>query len=157
FRQDLEALSWDEISNACGIDRAEIERVAAAYGRANHAVFAWGMGMTHHVHGTTNVEAIANLALVRGMIGKRFAGLLPLRGHSNVQGIGTIGVKPVLAKDVLAKMETEFGVTFPEEKGLDTMACLKRAEAGEIDAAVIMGGNLWAATPDTAFSTRAME
>ncbi|ODT79265.1 MAG: histidine kinase [Pelagibacterium sp. SCN 64-44] len=157
FRADIEALAWDDITGACGLDRAEIARVAAAYGRAENAVFAWGMGMTHHVHGTANVEAIANLALLRGMIGKRFAGLLPLRGHSNVQGIGTIGVKPVLAGDVLAKMEQAFGIAFPEEQGLDTMACLKRAEAGEIDAAVIMGGNLWAATPDTAFSTRAME
>lgn len=156
FVADLNALSWDEISSACGLSRDEIARVAAAYGRAKNAVFAWGMGMTHHVHGTANVEAIANLALLRGMIGKPFAGLLPLRGHSNVQGIGTIGVKPVLAGDVLSKMEETFGFSFPKETGLDTMACLKRAEAGGIDAAVIMGGNLWAATPDTAFATRAM-
>ena len=156
FRADLDALGWDDIEATCGLSRAEIGRVAAAYGRAENAVFAWGMGMTHHVHGTANVEAIANLALLRGMIGKPFAGLLPLRGHSNVQGIGTIGVKPVLARDVLTKMEEAFGVTFPQEQGLDTMACLKQAEAGQVDAAVIMGGNLWAATPDTGFSTRAM-
>ncbi|ODT64771.1 MAG: histidine kinase [Pelagibacterium sp. SCN 63-23] len=156
FRADIGALGWDEIVAACGVARQDIERVAALYGAAEHAVFAWGMGMTHHIHGVANVEAIANLALLRGMIGRRFAGLLPLRGHSNVQGIGTIGVKPVLARDVLARMEEVFGVRFPEEQGLDTMACLKRAEAGEIDTAVIMGGNLWAATPDTAFSSRAM-
>ncbi|SMQ70077.1 oxidoreductase alpha (molybdopterin) subunit [Devosia lucknowensis] len=156
FVADIQAQSWEDIEDICGLSREEISRVAAAYGRSKHAVFAWGMGMTHHVHGVANVEAIANLALLRGMIGKRFAGLLPLRGHSNVQGIGTIGVKPVLARDVLKRMEQVFGVSFPEEKGLDTMACLKRAEAGEVDAAVIMGGNLWAATPDTAFATRAM-
>jgi len=156
FRADLDGLGWDEIAAACGLAREEIARVAAAYGRARNAVFAWGMGMTHHVHGVANVEAIANLALLRGMVGKRHAGLLPLRGHSNVQGIGTIGVKPVLARDVLRRMEEAFGVTFPQERGLDTMACLQRAEAGEMDAAVIMGGNLWAATPDTAFASRAM-
>ncbi len=156
FKADLDALSWDAITAACGLARTDIERVAAAYGRAKNAVFAWGMGMTHHVHGVANVEAIANLALLRGMIGRRFAGLLPLRGHSNVQGIGTIGVKPVLARDVLDRMQDAFGVTFPEEKGLDTMACMQRAAAGDVDAAVIMGGNLWAATPDTAFSSRAM-
>lgn len=156
FEADIAGLEWDAITEACGLSRDAIERVAAAYGRSRNTVFAWGMGMTHHVHGVANVEAIANLALLRGMIGKRFAGLLPLRGHSNVQGIGTIGVKPVLARDVLEKMEQAFGVTFPEEKGLDTMACMQRAAAGAIDAAVIMGGNLWAATPDTAFSTRAM-
>ncbi|WP_245893115.1 FdhF/YdeP family oxidoreductase [Devosia naphthalenivorans] len=157
FRADLEALGWDEITGACGVSRDEVEEIARRYGQSQNAVFAWGMGMTHHIHGVANVEAIANLATLRGMVGKRFAGLLPLRGHSNVQGIGTIGVKPVLAKDVLAKMEAVFGVQFPPEKGFDTMACLKAAEAGEIDSAVIMGGNLWAATPDTAFASRAME
>jgi molybdopterin-dependent oxidoreductase alpha subunit len=156
FKADLEALDWDEITAACGIPRHEIAHIADRYGQAEHVVFAWGMGMTHHIHGVANVEAIANLATLRGMVGKRYAGLLPLRGHSNVQGIGTIGVKPVLAKDVLAKMEAAFGVKFPEEKGFDTMACLKAAEAGEVDSAVIMGGNLWGATPDTAFASRAM-
>jgi molybdopterin-dependent oxidoreductase alpha subunit len=156
FLTDIEALEWDAIVGACGVEQDEIEHIARQYGRAEHAVFAWGMGMTHHVHGVANVEAIANLAMLRGMVGKRFAGLLPLRGHSNVQGIGTIGVKPVLAKDVLARMEAAFGVSFPVEKGFDTMACLKAAEAGAIDSAVIMGGNLWGATPDTAFASRAM-
>ncbi len=156
FAADLTALSWETVTDACGISQAEITHLARQYGRAEHAVFAWGMGMTHHVHGVANVEAIANLALLRGMVGKRFAGLLPLRGHSNVQGIGTIGVKPVLARDVLEKMEAAFGVTFPAEQGMDTMACLKAAEAGQIDSAVIMGGNLWGATPDTGFASRAM-
>lgn len=156
FRDDVAAVSWDEIVDDCGVSRDQIEEIAQRYGRAQNAVFAWGMGMTHHLHGVANVEAIANLALLRGMVGKRYAGLLPLRGHSNVQGIGTIGVKPVLAKDVLAKMEASFGVKFPAERGLDTMACLKSAEAGEIDSAVIMGGNLWGATPDQAFASRAM-
>ncbi|MHA6690051.1 FdhF/YdeP family oxidoreductase [Devosia sp. A449] len=157
LKADIAALSWDAVTDACGISRDEIEHIARRYGQAERVVFAWGMGMTHHMHGVANVEAIANLAMLRGMVGKRYAGLLPLRGHSNVQGIGTIGVKPVLAKDVLAKMEAAFGVKFPEEAGFDTMACLKAAEAGEIDSAVIMGGNLWGATPDTAFASRAME
>jgi molybdopterin-dependent oxidoreductase alpha subunit len=156
LRADLDALSWDTIEATCGIARADIERVATRYASRQNVVFAWGMGMTHHLHGTANVEAIANLALLRGMIGKRYAGLLPLRGHSNVQGIGTIGVKPVVSEQVFAAMEQAFGVTLGREKGLDTMAGLEAAERGEIDAAVIMGGNLWGATPDTAFATRAM-
>lgn len=157
FLADLDALCWDEIVGACGISRDEIDRVARAYGKAKNAVFAWGMGMTHHLHGVGNVEAIANLALLRGMIGRPFAGLLPLRGHSNVQGIGTIGVKPVVSETVFAAMERAFGVSLPRRAGLDTMACLEAAERGEVDAAVIMGGNLWGATPDTAFASRAME
>lgn len=156
FVADLDALSWPEIEAASGLSRADIERVATRYAGRQNVVFAWGMGMTHHVHGTANVEAIANLALLRGMIGKRYAGLLPLRGHSNVQGIGTIGVKPIVSEQVFAAMERAFGITLPRDKGYDTLAGLKAAEAGEVDAAVIMGGNLWGATPDTDFATRAM-
>lgn len=157
FKADLDGLGWDAITAACGVSRDDIVRVAAAYARRRNVVFAWGMGMTHHLHGTANVEAIANLALLRGMLGRTFAGLLPLRGHSNVQGIGTIGVKPVVSAEVFAAMEQAFGITLPREKGLHTMAGLEAAAAGKIDAAVIMGGNLWGATPDTEFATRAME
>ena len=53
------------------------------------------MGVTHHEHGVDNVHAIANLALTRGMIGSPGKGLLPLRGHSNVQGIGSVGAPRV--------------------------------------------------------------
>jgi molybdopterin-dependent oxidoreductase alpha subunit len=156
YRADIEGLSWDEIEAACGIPRTDIERVARCYAGRQNVVFAWGMGMTHHLHGVENVEAIANLALLRGMIGRRYAGLLPLRGHSNVQGIGTIGVKPVVTEQVFAAMEQAFGITLPRAKGFDTLAGLEAAERGEIDAAVIMGGNLWGATPDTDFASRAM-
>jgi len=156
FRADLDALSWDEITASCGVPRESIERVAGRYAERQNVVFAWGMGMTHHLHGTANVEAIANLALIRGMAGKRFAGLLPLRGHSNVQGIGTIGVKPVVSEQIFAAMEQSFGITLPREKGYDTMAAMQASERGEVDAAIIMGGNLWGATPDTEFASRAM-
>jgi molybdopterin-dependent oxidoreductase alpha subunit len=157
FQADIEALSWDEITAASGVSEERIEDIALAYARADNVVFAWGMGMTHHLHGVENVEAIANLALLRGMVGRRHAGLLPLRGHSNVQGIGTIGVKPVVSEEIFAAMEVAFGVKLPRAKGFDTMASLEAAERGEIDAAVIMGGNLWGATPDAAFASRALD
>lgn len=156
WRADLDALSWDEIERLTGLARQDIERVAGRYVDRQNVVFAWGMGMTHHVHGVANVEAIANLALLRGMIGRRYAGLLPLRGHSNVQGIGTIGVKPVVSEEVFAAMEKSFGITLSRSKGHDTMAGLEAAERGGIDAAIMMGGNLWGATPDAAFASRAM-
>ena len=54
------------------------------------------MGITHHAHGVDNVQAIANLALARGWSAGRGCGLLPIRGHSNVQGVGSVGVTPAL-------------------------------------------------------------
>ncbi|WP_341939100.1 FdhF/YdeP family oxidoreductase [Marinimicrobium sp. C2-29] len=157
YRADLAQTSWMSLTSACGLSRADIEALAADYARAERAVFAWGMGVTHHRNGVDNVEAIANLALLRGMLGKPSAGLLPLRGHSNVQGIGTIGVKPVLSDDVLAALESHFDLTLPRSTGLDTLACLRAAEAGDMDAALLMGGNLYAATPDSTFARRALD
>ena len=156
FIADIEATGWDEIVDRCGVARADIERVAKVYADAKSAVFAWGMGMTHHLNGVENIETIAGLALLRGMIGRPGAGLLPLRGHSNVQGVGTIGVKPVLAEDVVKKIEAAHGVRLPETKGLDTMACLQAACAGEMDAAVVLGGNLFAATPNSVWAEKAL-
>lgn len=157
YQQQLEESRWEELCACTGLTQRAIERVAQCYAQANKAVFAWGMGITHHLHGVENVEAIANLSLLRGMIGKPHAGLLPLRGHSNVQGIGTIGVKPVLSKQVFEAMEQELGIHLPTSPGLDTLACLSRAHEGRIDAALMMGGNLYEATPDSQWAGQAME
>ncbi|MEP5938264.1 MAG: FdhF/YdeP family oxidoreductase [Erythrobacter sp.] len=157
FFADLETTSWDEITERTQVDQATIEKTALLYAQSRSAVFAWGMGMTHHHHGVQNIEMIANLALMRGMLGRPGAGLLALRGHSNVQGIGTIGVKPVLTEDVMRAIESYFGVSLPNKKGLDTMASMKAADAGRIDAAVMMGGNLFSANPNTSWAEKALE
>jgi len=157
FRDDIERSEWSDIEQLSGVARDDLTRVAETYARSRSAVFAWGMGMTHHTRGVENIEMISALALMRGMIGRQGAGLLPLRGHSNVQGVGTIGVKPVLAEDVIGEMERRFDISLPEKKGLDTMATMQAAYAGEIDAAIIMGGNLYAANPNTQWAERALD
>ena len=153
----LHSTDWQTIVAGCGLERTTIEEVAALYGAADNAIFAWGMGMTHHRHGVENIEWISNLALLRGMVGKRSAGLLPLRGHSNVQGIGTIGVKPVLPAQVFERIEGEFGVSLPTGQGMHTLQSLECAHAGGIDAALMMGGNLYEATPDSEWAATALD
>lgn len=157
YLADVMALEWSEVERGTGISRSEIERIASLYNQSEHTVFAWGMGITHHLHGVENVEAIANLALLRGMVGKRFAGLLPLRGHSNVQGVGTIGVKPVLAKEVIEAIEQQVGVSMPNTPGMDTLACLEAAASGRIDVGLFMGGNLYEATPDSNWAQASLQ
>lgn len=156
FKTDIENTGWSFIESQTGIARVDIERVAQLYSRSRNTVFAWGMGMTHHLHGVENVEYIANLALLRGMLGRVGAGLLPLRGHSNVQGIGTIGVKPVLSGEVMRRMEQHFDLQLSREKGYDTMSAMQAAYRGEMDAAIIMGGNLYAANPNSTWSAAAL-
>ena len=158
FRSDIERTDWTAMTQGSGLSRQQIEALADCYAQAGSAVFAWGMGVTHHQHGVDNVEYISNLALLRGMLGGPGRGLLPLRGHSNVQGIGTIGVKPVLAEDVYRRMQQTLGVKMVARStaGLDTLACLEAAHAGDIDAALVMGGNLLQATPNTAWASAAL-
>lgn len=157
FQEELLNTSWETLVESCGIPWEKITQLAQAYAKSERAIFAWGMGITHHLQGVENVEAIANLALLRGMIGKPAAGLLPLRGHSNVQGIGTVGVKPILAEDVLQKMEQQLNIELPRAAGLDTIACLQAAHDGNMDAAMIMGGNLFSASPNSEWARAALD
>src|SRR5690606_16139936 len=108
-------------------------------------------------HGVENIQAIGNLALLRGMVGRPGAGLLPLRGHSNVQGIGSMGVTPQLKDAVLERLQTHFRVQLPTSPGMDTMQCMQRAADGEVQLAMCIGGNLYGSNPDAAFAARALQ
>ncbi|MHC4090958.1 MAG: FdhF/YdeP family oxidoreductase [Planctomycetota bacterium] len=156
FEQHLKKLSWDDIVAGSGVERETIERVATHYAGSERTIFCWAMGLTHHEHGVQNVQAIANLALMRGMVGRPGAGLLPLRGHSNVQGIGSVGVTPQLKDAALKRLQDHFDVQLPEEPGLDTLGCMERAAAGEISFAWCLGGNLYGSNPEAAFAARAL-
>jgi molybdopterin-dependent oxidoreductase alpha subunit len=156
FRRELETLDWGTIVERSGVSRDTIDRIAELYAAAPNAVFCWAMGITHHEHGVRNVQAIANLAMTRGMLGRPHRGLLPLRGHSNVQGIGSMAVTPKVKDAVFSALETEFGVSLPTEPGMDTMSCVVRASEGGIRFSLCLGGNLFGSNPDSEFATRAM-
>ncbi|MBA59808.1 MAG: histidine kinase [Gammaproteobacteria bacterium] len=152
----VEELEWDVIVREAGVSLEDIENISALYVASEKTVFTWGMGLTHHLNGTENIEAIANLALLRGMIGGEGRGLLPLRGHSNVQGVGSMGFTPQLKEKMFKAIEEKYEIELPSGKGMDTLACVQAAARGDIDFALLLGGNLHAANPDTVFSEKAM-
>ena len=149
FLQTVQATSWNEIVIQSGVDRDTIRGIADQYVNAKNVVIAWCMGITHHLHGTRNVHAIANLALLRGMVGRAHAGVMPIRGHSNVQGLGTVGVTPVLKQNMLERFEKQLGIKPPTSPGFDTMACMDAAHAGSMDFALGLGGNLYGSNPNS--------
>ncbi len=156
FRRQVESTAWNDIEASAGVPRAAMERLAEMYLSARNVVMGWTMGITHHLHGVQNVQMIANLALLRGMVGRPPAGLMPIRGHSNVQGMGSVGVSPQLTQAVLARFERRFGVQAPTARGLDTMGCMEAAGRVEMRAAVCLGGNLFGGNPDSGFAARAI-
>src|SRR5439155_920531 len=115
---DLAATSWPVLVDACGVPRAEIDAAVAMLLGAQRGIAAWAMGLTHHAHGVDNVLALANLALARGWLGRPGAGLLPIRGHSNVQGVGSVGVTPQLKAAFAARMEEVYGIPMARTAGL---------------------------------------
>ncbi|WP_313119093.1 FdhF/YdeP family oxidoreductase, partial [Pantoea septica] len=86
LKADLEATEWPHILKVSGMTLEEIQNIAHLYAASESTIICYGMGITQHQYGTQNVQQIANLLLMRGNIGKRGAGICPLRGHSNVQG-----------------------------------------------------------------------
>ncbi len=156
YRTHLEQVQWEQIEEGGGVDRATIERLAERYIAAENVVFAWTMGITHHEHGVENVQTIVNLALMRGMVGRPRAGLLPIRGHSNVQGIGSVGVTPKLKDAIFDRLQSEYGVRISTAPGHDTMSCMEAADRGEMRFAWCLGGNLYGANPDAEFARHAL-
>jgi len=153
---DLAATPWDALLDASGVARSEIARAVAMLVRARRGVLLWAMGLTHHVHGVDNVLALANLALARGWLGRPGSGLLPIRGHSNVQGVGSVGVTPQLKAAFAARMEELYGIPTARTAGLDTYASMAAAAEGRMRAAVLLGGNLFASNPDRAWAAAAL-
>ncbi len=156
FQEQVKNTSWDEIIKHSGVDRQTIKKIAEQYISAKNVVIGWCMGITHHLHGTNNVQTIVNVSLLRGMVGRRKAGLMPIRGHSNVQGLGSVGVTPGLKKAMLERFESQLNIQVPTTPGYDTMACMEASHQGEIDFAFCLGGNLFGSNPDTKYALEAM-
>lgn len=154
---DLRQSSWEDLELASGVDRMQMEGAARAYMRARNGVFLWAMGVTQHAHGVDNILALSNLAILRGMLGRPHAGLLPIRGHSNVQGVGSVGVTPALKDAFARKIEELYGVTLPCERGFDTYESLEAMAADRVRVGVYLGGNLWSASPDPVWAAQAMQ
>jgi molybdopterin-dependent oxidoreductase alpha subunit len=103
-----------------------------------------------------NVQAIANTALLTGNAGRPGAGTMPIRGHSNVQGFGSMGVTVQLRADMQRALERLLGRSLSRVPGYDTRALIEAAEDGKVDTLLCLGGNLWGANPDSEQARRAL-
>jgi molybdopterin-dependent oxidoreductase alpha subunit len=140
---------WAEIERWSGLKRQEMQDTASIYGAAKSTMAIYGMGLTQHKKGVDSIRMLVNLLLLRGNIGKPGAGILPVRGHSNVQGQRTVGIteKPELVPmDGLAE---QYGFEPPRETGMNTVEACEAIVEGRIQAFIGLGGNFVRAIPDT--------
>ncbi|HLK32003.1 MAG TPA: molybdopterin-dependent oxidoreductase, partial [Terriglobales bacterium] len=146
----VRSLSWEELERGSGLTRADMLRFAEAFGKARSAVVVWSMGITQHRYGSDNVRALVNLQLARGNVGRPHTGLMPIRGHSGVQGGAEMGGMPgayVMGSAATAENARRFatpemwGFEPPAWKGLSAAQMVLAAGQGEIDALWQSGGN----------------
>ena len=156
LQEQLMGTSWESITQCCGLSREELEYTAARLATCRAVVFAWAMGITHHSNGTTNVQAIANSAVLSGNVGRPGAGTMPIRGHSNVQGFGSMGVSVRLREPMRLALEALLQRSLSRTPGFHARDLIEAADRGEVDALLCLGGNLFGANPDSTQARRAL-
>jgi molybdopterin-dependent oxidoreductase alpha subunit len=153
--EELERESFADLERISGASRADMERFARMYAAAGSAVLVWSMGLTQHETGTENVEALVNLGLARGNVGRRGAGLMPIRGHSGVQGGAEMGayatVLPggvAITRESAARLSERYGFPVPARTGMTAADMLEAALRGDLDVLYSSGGNFLEVLPD---------
>lgn len=160
----LEAQPWEELERISGLNRQEMLAFARLLAEADTAVFVWAMGITQHECGEDNVRAIVNLALSKGFVGREKCGLMPIRGHSGVQGGAEMGAyatvfpggKPI-NEETAAWLSEIYGFPVPAQPGLTAPEMIDAAWEGRLDLLFSVGGNFVEVLPQPDYVRQALE
>jgi molybdopterin-dependent oxidoreductase alpha subunit len=158
-----ERLDWDTLARHSGLARASMQEFAELIRDAKNAVLVWSMGITQHTFGGDAVSMILNLGLLKGYVGRDKSGLMPIRGHSGVQGGAEMGAystafpggKPINA-DNATMLSKQYGFTVPAEPGLPATEMVEAGARGELDLLYCLGGNFLRTLPEPDYVARAM-
>ncbi|MFM0153233.1 MULTISPECIES: FdhF/YdeP family oxidoreductase [Paraburkholderia] len=156
FTDDLRAESWDMIVAESGVPFEDVLKLADIYVKGRAVISTWGMGLTQHKNSVPTVQILSNLMMMRGNIGRRGAGLCPVRGHSNVQGDRTVGIEERPTQEFLNRLGEVYDFEPPREHGLDVVNTIQAMLDGKVKVFIGLGGNFSIATPDTPRTWEAM-
>ena len=149
LRADLEGCDFADLERRSGITPQQMRRIAELYAEARATMLTWCMGLTHHPEAVATIQQVVNLALLKGNIGRRGAGVMPVRGHSNVQGDRTMGATSTVSGAWLDNLESAFaGIRLSREAGRDAAATIQGLFDGNVRALLSLGGNFGVAAPD---------
>ena len=163
LKSALAQQSWDVLEQRAGVSRGTMQRFADIYGRARSAVFVYSGGLTQHEFGVENAKAVVNLALSRGMLGREKCGIMPIRGHSGVQGGGECGSEPdnfpggfPVNDDSARRFSNLWHHPVPSNPGLKVPQMIEAAHRRQIKFLYSIGGNLLETLPDRNFVAQAL-
>ncbi|GGN94561.1 formate dehydrogenase subunit alpha [Haloarcula pellucida] len=166
LKEKVQAFTPETVEELAGVSPDELASAAETLAEADTVVFGWAMGMTQQSHGTENLLAMADLALLLGQLGKPGAGLSPFRGQNNVQGgggdMGTLpgslpGYQDPADDEVGEKFAEAWGERPPEEPGLKVPEMLAEAHEGNLRGMYVVGENPALSEPDIQHAAEALE
>ena len=165
FKESLKNFDLDSVAQTTGVPKEKIAEAARIYATNRPAAIFYAMGITQHSHGTDNVIATANLAMLTGNIGKPGSGVNPLRGQNNVQGACDMGALPnvypgyqaVANEAIKEKFEAAWSCSLPARPGLTVTEIIDAADSGQIKAVYIMGENPVLSEPDAKHAEAALK
>jgi predicted molibdopterin-dependent oxidoreductase YjgC len=157
FKDSLSDFDLDFVEQITGVPSKKIAEAARLYATNTPAtIIFYAMGITQHSHGTDNVLATANLAMLTGNVGKPCTGVDPLRGQNNVQGACDMGALPnvypgyqaVSDPVIRGKFEAAWGCSLPPSPGLTLVEMVEAAYRKDINALYLIGENPALSDPD---------
>jgi molybdopterin-dependent oxidoreductase alpha subunit len=151
----LERQPIERLLDGAGLTATQLDTFVDEYTRARSAILLWSMGITQHRDAVAGVQAIVNVALARGNVGRDGAGLMPIRGHSGVQGGAEMGAYATALPGGVevneanaAALAAQWGFEVPSRPGLTAPEMVDAAERGELDVLWMSGGNFLDVLPD---------
>ncbi|MFN0067869.1 MAG: molybdopterin-dependent oxidoreductase [Limisphaerales bacterium] len=163
LRFQVSNLKFEILEQQAGLPRAAMKEFADLLRAAPNAVLVWSMGITQHAFGGDAVSMVLNLGLARGYVGRPKNGLMPIRGHSSVQGGAEMGCystalpggKPITPENAKS-LSDEYGFPVPDWPGLTAVEMVEACARGQLDALWCVGGNFLRTLPEPDYVAAAM-
>jgi molybdopterin-dependent oxidoreductase alpha subunit len=157
YKKSVQSASWEELIENSGVQKNQIDRIANVVSQSRGMITCWAMGITQTENAVATIREIVNLHLCRGQIGKKGAGLCPVRGHSNVQGDRTMGIWEKMPKSFHDSLDTHLNFKSPRNHGYDVVETIRAMETKKVRFFMALGGNFLSASPDTERTSKAIE
>ncbi|MGH7338541.1 MAG: molybdopterin-dependent oxidoreductase, partial [Myxococcota bacterium] len=155
-RASAAAADWRSLESESGAAEERMRDFARLLRDKPNAIFVWSMGLTQHAHGVDTVKALVNVALARGLPGREHRGVMPIRGHSGVQGGAEVGCVPNIDAATAERWEKIWNVRVPRSRGYTASEMIHAAGRGELDVFWIVGGNFLETLPERRRTRRAL-
>src|SRR6056297_1512653 len=155
--KDLDRHEEESLQQRSGVYMHKIDKVVELLAENSKIVICWAMGITQHKNAVDCIKEYVNILLLKGAVGKPFAGTCPVRGHSNVQGDRSVGIMHYVNKGLNERIQKHLNFDPPTEKGYDTVEAIEAMHEKKAKVFVCLGGNFVMAASDTKYTAEAIQ